>query len=96
MFLDIDSNLVEKVSNDNMKNLSMEEKKKLQMLAKRPMKQLKLELDGLMVSKSADSGTGSQERSRTKDQEALNGGADCTGDVTETQDCPGRVFFLTY
>ena len=60
MFLDTDSNLVEKVSNDNMKNLSMEEKKKLQMLAKRPMKQLKLELDGLMVSKSADSGTGSQ------------------------------------
>ena len=57
MFLDTDSSLVEKVSNDNMKNLSMEEKKKLQMLAKRPMKQLKLELDGLMVSKSANSGS---------------------------------------
>ena len=43
---------------------------------------------------TCDSGTGYQERSRGKDEEALNGGADCTGDATETQDCPGAL--VTY
>ena len=44
MFLDADSHLVDKVNNENMKKLSLEERNKLQMLAKMPMKQLKLEL----------------------------------------------------
>ena len=39
---------------------------------------------------TCDSGSGVQDRSRTKDQEALNGGTECTGDATETQDCPGK------
>ena len=45
MFLDADANLVDKVNNENMKKLSLEERSKLQTLAKRPMKQLKLELE---------------------------------------------------
>ena len=45
---------------------------------------------------SCDFGTGSQERIRAKDQEALNGGADCTGDATETQDCTGRAALVIY
>ena len=44
VFLDADSHLVDKVNNENMKKLSLEERNKLQMLAKMPMKQLKLEL----------------------------------------------------
>ena len=39
---------------------------------------------------TCDSGSGVQDRSRTKDQETLNGGTECTGDATETQDCPGK------
>ena len=31
-----------------------------------------------------------QERIRVKDQEALNGGANCTGNATETKNCPGE------
>ena len=41
-----------------------------------------------------DSGSGVQDRNRTVDQEALNGGSDCTGNTTETQDCPGRSVFV--
>ena len=52
MFLDADSKLVDKVNNENMKKLSLEERNKLQMLAKRPMKQLKLELDKLVEAES--------------------------------------------
>ena len=35
-------------------------------------------------------GTGTKERSRAKDPEALNGGADCSGAATESQNCPGE------
>ena len=52
MFLDADSKLVDKVNNENMKKLSLEERNKLQMLAKRPMKQLKLELEKLAEAES--------------------------------------------
>ena len=52
MFLDADSKLVDKVNNENMKKLSLEERNKLQMLAKRPMKQLKLELEKLVEAES--------------------------------------------
>ena len=44
---------------------------------------------------TCDSGTGLQERRRAKKPEALNGGADCTGNANETQDCPGRALFVT-
>ena len=40
---------------------------------------------------TCDSGSGVQERNRTIDQEALKGGVNCTGDATETQDCPGSL-----
>ena len=43
---------------------------------------------------TCDPGSGIQDRSRTKDPEALNGGTECTGDATETQDCPGKDFFV--
>ena len=39
------------------------------------------------------SGLDVQDRNRTIDQEARNGGTDCTGNATETQDCPGRPLF---
>ena len=39
---------------------------------------------------TCDSGSGGQDRNRTIDQEALNGGINCTGDATETQERPGR------
>ena len=45
LFLDADYNLVEKVNSENMRMLSQEEKNKLVMLSKRPMKQLKQELE---------------------------------------------------
>ena len=43
---------------------------------------------------ACDSGLGVQDRNRTIDQEARNGGTDCTGNATETQDCPGRALFV--
>ena len=43
---------------------------------------------------TCDSGSGVQDRNRTVDQEALNGGTDCAGNTTETQDCPGRSVFV--
>ena len=45
VFLDANSHLVDKVNNENMKELSLEERNKLQILAKMPTKQLKLELE---------------------------------------------------
>ena len=45
LFLDAEYNLVEKVNSENMRMLSQEEKNKLVMLSKRPMKQLKQELE---------------------------------------------------
>ena len=44
---------------------------------------------------TCDSGSGVKDRNRTIDQEALNGGAYCTGNATETQNCPGRSLFVT-
>ena len=43
---------------------------------------------------TCDSGSGVKVRSRIKDQEALNGGTECPGDATETQDCPGKDLFV--
>ena len=43
---------------------------------------------------TCDSGSGIKVRSRIKNQEALNGGTECTGDATETQDCPGKDLFV--
>ena len=39
---------------------------------------------------TCNSSSGLQERIRVKDQEAFNGGANCTGNATETKDCPGE------
>ena len=64
LFLDADYNLVEKVNSENMRMLSQEEKNKLVMLSKRPMKQLKQELE--------DSVNGFRRRTSTeREKEAL-------------------------
>ena len=91
MFLDADANLVDKVNNENMKKLSLEERSKLQTLAKRPMKQLKLELEASrLVEAETDCEIKVVKSSEDLSSSKISGGKELTNKPTKDQQ--GTIF----